>query len=542
MVAQEHQTQRGAAEHQDGPRSPWVQGLRHPIRAWQNAWVRLAALGPTRAPAEPDLKAHYLAAVRWIEKHSAASGGILVAHDSIQSYPEVTGYLIPTLLEWGERERAVGFARWLLSVQNTDGSWSDAAGMSPYTFDTGQILKGLLAIAPSVPEADAAIRRGCEWLLTQIQPTGRITTPDKAHWALPDGGTISENIHLYALAPLREAGRRFGEPRYIEAVSRALAHYLAQPDLTDFNTLSHFHAYVLEALIDLGHAGVASRGMAAVERLQRRDGSVPAHPNARWVCATGLAQYAVIWYRLGKREQAARAFHHLCGLQNPSGGFFGGYGPGVNYFPRSEISWGVKYFLDAYFWHIRTAFDAEVASFPDRIEPGDGRVEAVARGLGDLTDRRVLDVGCGKGRFSRALLAHCPSADYWGTDLSTGMLRCVPAFIQTRQGSMLNLPFPDASFDAVFCVEALEHVLNPPAAIRELCRVLKPGGRLSIVDKNREQLGTMRIEAWEQWFDDDEMRGWLTQHCKDVQSEFVPWGTTNRLFIAWSGTRAGGAA
>ena len=65
-----------------------------------------------------------------------------------------------------------------------------------------------------------------------------------------------------------------------------------------------------------------------------------------WVCATGLAQLAIAWWKLGQREPAQRAFRCLQRLQNPSGGFYGSYGAGAQYFPRQEISWAAKFFID----------------------------------------------------------------------------------------------------------------------------------------------------------------------------------------------------
>ena len=479
-------------------------------------------------------------AIKWVYNNSQSKEGICVYFGTLKTYPEVTGYYIPTLLNWGERQRAQDYARWLLTIQNADGSWSDPSGKTPYTFDTGQILKGLMAIFPICPEVESAIRRGCDWLLTQIEPTGRMVTPDKSSWGLPNAKMVSENIHIYTLEPLRDAGKQFNEPRYLEAVQRVLSHYLAMPDLTEFNTLSHFHAYVLEALIDLGYPERAAEGMRHIEKLQRADGSVPAYADVKWVCSTGLAQYAVIWYKLGLREPAQKAFNYLCRLQNSSGGFYGSYGRGANYFPDKEISWAVKYFLDAYYWHIRTAFDADVAIFPVTIDEVDGRLLALKRVLGSCQGMRVLDAGCGKGRFSRALQEADSSADYWGVDLSDAMLSFVPSSIHSRQGSLLNLPFADNTFDRVFSIEAVEHAVSPEISIRELCRVAKHGGKIVIIDKNQQNKGALTTESWERWFNGKEVENWLSQYCSDVHSEYIAYGKKvepDGLFILWSGIK-----
>ena len=340
-----------------------------------------------------ELISNYHNSLKWIENNRIIGAGIRISDTNDMPYPEVTGYYIPTLLNCGKWDIALQLSHWLVSIQNKDGSWSDPSGKASYTFDTGQVLKGLIAILSRWPEAEVAIRRGCEWMLTQIKPNGQVTTPDTRLWDLHDGKKVSENIHLYAIEALRHAGVLFNESCYSEAVERVLAYYTAQPNITLFNTLSHFHAYVLEALVDFGYSDIVAMGMAEVERLQRKDGSVPAYPDVNWVCSTGLAQYALIWYKLGQRAPAERALDYLFKIQNHSGGFYGSYGRGANYFPNEEISWAVKYFIDAYQWHVRTSFDSEAAIFPDTIEESDGRFQAVLKGLGDFSGLKVLDAG-----------------------------------------------------------------------------------------------------------------------------------------------------
>ena len=89
------------------------------------------------------------------------------------------------------------------------------------------------------------------------------------------------------------------------------------------------------------------KGLAQAERIQLVDGSIPAYPGATWTCSTGTAQLAIAWLKLGRREPAQRALHYLERLQHRSGGFFGSYGEGAIYFTREEISWAVKFFIDA---------------------------------------------------------------------------------------------------------------------------------------------------------------------------------------------------
>ena len=75
------------------------------------------------------------AALAWLQKHTRPGQGIAVSSAAdAPAYAEVTGYLIPTLLDWGEHELASAYARWLLSVQRPDGAWADPSGSAPYTF------------------------------------------------------------------------------------------------------------------------------------------------------------------------------------------------------------------------------------------------------------------------------------------------------------------------------------------------------------------------------------------------------------------------
>jgi SAM-dependent methyltransferase len=94
--------------------------------------------------------------------------------------------------------------------------------------------------------------------------------------------------------------------------------------------------------------------------------------------------------------------------------------------------------------------------------------------------RRLLDAGCGTGNN----LTHFRRFGHTvGVDLSAEALRfCRQRGVLAVRGSVLSLPFPDESFDAVTSFDVLYHrwVTDDGAAVRELARVLKPGGRLLV--------------------------------------------------------------
>ena len=65
---------------------------------------------------------------------------------------------------------------------------------------------------------------------------------------------------------------------------------------------------------------------------------------------------------------------------------------------------------------------------------------------------------------------------------------------------MTELPFEDGFFDGAYATESLEHAVEIDRAVGEICRVVKPGGRIVIIDKNAEQWGRLETPEWEKWF------------------------------------------
>jgi SAM-dependent methyltransferase len=99
---------------------------------------------------------------------------------------------------------------------------------------------------------------------------------------------------------------------------------------------------------------------------------------------------------------------------------------------------------------------------------------------------RVLDVACGPGNFTRDFGAAAGEGVVVGLDASRTMLDV--AVRETRRGNVSyvrgnasDLPFRDASFDAVCCFAALYLIEEPMRAIEEIARVLSPGGRVALL-------------------------------------------------------------
>lgn len=107
--------------------------------------------------------------------------------------------------------------------------------------------------------------------------------------------------------------------------------------------------------------------------------------------------------------------------------------------------------------------------------------------LGDLRRAQLLDLGCGAGENSVYFAkkgAHCVAADY-----SPGMVNVALQLAAANQvqveGKVVNameIDFPDHTFDIVYASNLLHHLPDPKAAIREMYRVLKPGGKACFWD------------------------------------------------------------
>ncbi len=108
------------------------------------------------------------------------------------------------------------------------------------------------------------------------------------------------------------------------------------------------------------------------------------------------------------------------------------------------------------------------------------RLVAVATpGTGD----RILDAGAGTGAVARAAVAVLGSvARVVAADPSVDMLAAARrgGVVHAVAAALPHLPFTSASFDLVYCAFVLTHVDNPDAAIAEMARVLRPGGRIGV--------------------------------------------------------------
>ncbi len=121
----------------------------------------------------------------------------------------------------------------------------------------------------------------------------------------------------------------------------------------------------------------------------------------------------------------------------------------------------------------------------------------------------VADIGCGTGEDSRAMASQVVKGRVIGIDPSAAFLSIarqrhaasggVPANVSFELGSILKLPFDDNSIDACFVERVISHLEDPAVGLREVRRVLKPGGllRLADDDNSSQTVDTSRLDVVE---------------------------------------------
>jgi len=157
---------------------------------------------------------------------------------------------------------------------------------------------------------------------------------------------------------------------------------------------------------------------------------------------------------------------------------------------------------------------------------------------------RVLNVGCGYGLHELELHRRCTALELVGCDISGTMLRTArwnrtPAWL--AQSAAESLPFADNAFHRVLCREVIEHVIDPPAVLRELYRVCAPGGVAVVTTPNGSGLvqWAANLTGWftnrnvqDRAYRLRDLRQWITGAGFTIERRILD-GAAYFMLVAW---------
>lgn len=359
---------------------------------------------------------HLAAAVDWLCRAQDATPDDGVAQTYFirkqrwaASYPETTGYIIPTLYRYADvvgddqfQERARRMAHWESDIQCPDGGVvAGALGDSsvPTVFNTGQVLFGWVRAAELEDDARfyESAARAADWLCR--------AQDDDGCWRRFGSPMTNEAVNSYNTRTawaLCRAHELLGEQRYLDAAIANCDWAMTQQHtngwlasnclLDERQPFVHTIAYAMRGFLEVGSYGnraefidaAARIGDALAARLPR-SGFLPGRfdarwqPTVRWSCLTGNAQIAINWGRLyqitgDSRYRDAlvringftRRTQRLEGEPHEAGAIKGSFPVSGGYHPWQYPNWAAKFFADALMMEIEVSDPdrALLAPFP----------------------------------------------------------------------------------------------------------------------------------------------------------------------------------
>ncbi len=332
-------------------------------------------------------------ALNWIchAQDEVGSGGVGSYYFSgwTAGYPEVTGYIIPTMWDYAYRlrredlaQRARRMADWELSLQLECGGWEgrmEGDGLPPTVFNSGQVIRGLVRAYKETEEPaylKAAVR-GALWIVANQESDGS--------WSASNHLGLKRVYDTYVAAPLAQLSIFTGDERFAQAARRNCEFALTQQhsngwfalcDNTPFYNhapITHTICYTADGLLETGellneprYIDAAALPAQALAAYARRSGYLPGRfdqrwiPQTHWSCLTGAAQLGLLLLRLHRHtadpdslDTASKLVDFLAHVQrlasvgrDRAGAIPGSYPIWGLYATFRYPCWATKYFLD----------------------------------------------------------------------------------------------------------------------------------------------------------------------------------------------------
>lgn len=349
-------------------------------------------------PHDPGNSAAIKAAIEWLgraqDESKSQDGGVARDFSLINgwnsSYPETTGYIIPTLIDYSKRsgeveylERAKRMLDWLVSIQFPDGGFQGsvigATPVLPVTFNTGQILLGLARGTEEFGnDYREPMKKAADWLVNTQDADG-CWRSHRSPFAEPTDKAYETHVSW----GLFEAARLEPDRKYANAAIANIRWALSRQNSNGWfrdcclsepeHPLTHTIGYVLRGVVeayrftgDEVFLEASIRTANALLATQRVDGDLPGRLDDRWrgtvewTCLTGNVQIAACWLLLFEEtgEQrylesamAANKFVRrtirLDSADDTRGAVKGSFPVSGEYCAYEYPNWAAKFFVDS---------------------------------------------------------------------------------------------------------------------------------------------------------------------------------------------------
>lgn len=316
-------------------------------------------------------------------------GSFYLTSGWLSSYPETSGYIVPTLLDYGRHsgtnllDAATQCADWLVSIQKPSGGWQGGYlhdNRPEVVFNTGQVIRGLTAVYTETQNTEyleSAIK-AADWLCSIQHPHG--------YWDRHTYLGITRVFDTYVAAPLVELYGLTHDEKYREAAVRQCAWVINERQrpngwFEDCDNTAHLNsqpithtiAYTIDGLLDVGRslqneafinaAALSANKLFSIFNTKKY---LSARFDSNWrgtadyVCLTGCAQIAIIWlklFELTENVQYLNAGLKLndfliscqCNIDNRDihGAIPGSFPAWGAYAKFGYPNWATKYFIDS---------------------------------------------------------------------------------------------------------------------------------------------------------------------------------------------------
>ncbi len=212
--------------------------------------------------------------------------------------------------------------------------------------------------------------------------------------------------------------------------------------------------------------------------------------------------------------------------------------------------------MDSLSKRIEECFNKISFVLPSDIKENDFLLREVMSWFKEIKGINILDVGCAKGRFVKTLYEKGTIIS--GIDITKNFIIMAKKKVPRANlvsANAIEIPFKNNFFDGILCIEVIEHIPDTEKVIIEMLRVLKPGGKIIIIDKNIFSLHfKYLIPTWlykriqekrgkwmypdnfpfkEKYFSYSEINKILKKYCSVVDSKFLTHGRSRRTNIIY---------